>query len=239
MLFVRALSLETPPHQDHPFDIPALVGMKQLSFPTPVTFLIGENGSGKSTLIEAMAVAAGFGLDGGSKNLHFREEIPHTELSPFLRLVRNPGRESDGFFLRAESFYNVASQLDEMAQAEGRTGLRAYGGKFLHGQSHGESFLATVRNRFVGHGLYLLDEPESALSPQHQLALVYLMHQLASTENSQFIVATHSPILIACPGATIYELSERGIHSCAYEESHLFGFYRGFLQNRQAYLRDL
>jgi len=152
-------------------------------------------------------------------------------------LIRNPKRESDGFFLRAESFYNVAEELDEMARAEGKSGFRAYGGRLLHGQSHGESFLATVQNRFVGHGLYLLDEPESALSPQHQLALLYLMHELAAQEHSQFIVATHSPILTACPDATIYELSEGGIQSIAYEDCHLFRFYRDFLRNPSSYIR--
>lgn len=237
MIFVRSLSLNAPAQAGYPFDIPALASLEELRFTTPITFLVGENGSGKSTLLEAMAVVAGFGLDGGSKHLQFREEVAHTELSPHLRLIRNPKRETDGFFLRAESFYNVAQELDEMARAEGKSGFRAYGGRLLHGQSHGESFLATVQNRFVGHGLYLLDEPESALSPQHQLSLLYLMHELAAQEHSQFIVATHSPILTACPGATLYELSERGIHNTAYEDCHLFRFYRDFLRNPSSYIR--
>ncbi|MEW6282921.1 MAG: AAA family ATPase, partial [Candidatus Eremiobacterota bacterium] len=145
-------------------------------------------------------------------------------------------RETDGFFLRAESFFNVATQVDQLYERESP---RAYGGKSLHAQSHGESFMALATHRFVGHGLYLLDEPEAALSPLRQMALLRLMYDFVRDCRSQFIVATHSPILTACPGATILELSQEGMRPIRYEDTHLVQLYRRFLEDRESFLRRL
>lgn len=230
---VQLLREEVPSFDEFPFSIPAIRTLDRLDLDPGVTFLVGENGSGKSTLIEAIAGAAGFNAEGGSKNFNFSTVDTSTELSRYLRLVRKVHRETDGFFLRAESFFNVATQVDELGV------LRGYGGKSLHAQSHGESFMALATNRFLGHGLYLLDEPEAALSHTRQLALLRLIHEFVRSEHSQFVVATHSPILTACPGATILELSEEGIRQVQYEETHLYDTYRRFLLDRERVLRYL
>lgn len=174
---------------------------------TPVTFLVGENGSGKSTLLEAIAVSCGFNAEGGTRNFTFSTRATHSELGEYITVAKRR-YPRDGFFLRAESFYNVATNIDEMDEEPSFSPrlIDSYGGVSLHSQSHGESFLALVQNRFGGEGLYLLDEPEAALSPTRQLTLLGEMHQLVE-RNSQFIIATHSPILMAYPGARIYELS--------------------------------
>jgi predicted ATPase len=217
--------------------IPALRGARELEFRTPVTYLIGENGSGKSTLIEAIAVAAGFNAEGGSKNFQFetvRNWDPDADPPPpLVQLLRAPRRESDGYFLRAESFFNVATEIDRLGVTRG------YGGQSLHEQSHGESFLALLLNRFMGDGLYILDEPEAALSPSRQLSLLARMHELVTKRGSQFIIATHSPIVMAYPGATIYQLDETGIREIAYEETEHYQVTRDFLNQRERMLRVL
>jgi predicted ATPase len=216
--------------QDYPYKIPAIQHLEELSFEQPVTFIVGENGSGKSTIIEAMAQAAGFGSEGGTKNYSFETHDNTSELKDVIALVRNPGREKGGFFLRAESFYNVATESE-------RLGMH-YGGKSLHAQSHGESFLHIANERFEPYGLYFFDEPEAALSPQRQLALLRRMHNLVQC-GSQFIIATHSPILLAYPGAVIYELSRHGVERVDYEETEHFKLTRDFLQNHRLYIKRL
>jgi len=200
----------------------------KLQFDRAVTFLVGENGTGKSTLLEGIAVAAGFNAEGGSKNFNFATRESHSELHEHLTLVRR-GYPQDGFFLRAESFYNAASYIDEVMYQD------SYGGVSLHRQSHGESFLALVRHRFGGQGLYLLDEPEAALSPTGLLTLMAEIHRLTQA-GSQFIIATHAPMLMALPEARIYELSEAGIESVAYRETGHYRITRRFLEDPEGVL---
>jgi len=198
-----------------------------------VTFLVGENGSGKSTLIEAIAVAAGFNAEGGTKSFRFSTRPSESALHAVLRLARGDQRERGGFFLRAESLFNVATQIDELDV------VSSYGGVSLHEQSHGESFLALALNRFEGYGLYILDEPEAALSPSRQLAFLRIIDELVRNKGSQFIIATHSPILMAYPKATIYLLTGDGMTRVLYEETEHYRITRGFLEDREEYLRHL
>jgi len=184
-----------------------------ISFPTPITFFVGENGSGKSTLLEAIAILAELNPEGGSKNFCFSTRESHSDLHKHMTLIRNAtGRWRDSYFLRAESFFNVATQIEEMDRLPGAAPpiIDAYGGRSLHEQSHGESFFALMQNRFKGNGLYLLDEPEAALSPARQIAMLGILKRLIKS-GSQFLISTHSPILTAFPGACIYELSENGL----------------------------
>ena len=189
---------------------------KEIKFTNNVTFFIGENGSGKSTLIEAIAVGMGFNAEGGSKNFNFSTRNTTYELSDCLTISKTAFHK-DGYFLRSESFFNVASNIEELE-------VTGYGEKSLHEQSHGESFLALFQNRFRGNGLYILDEPESALSPSRQMTLLAEIHHLVE-KNSQFIIATHSPILLAYPNATILEFSEMGIEQIEYMESQHYRIY--------------
>ena len=205
---------------------------RELRFEQPVTFFVGENGTGKSTLIEAIAVACGFNAEGGSKNFNFATRDTTSGLADFLTVARSQYPQ-DGFFLRAESFYNVATAVEELELS-----LDGYGGRSLHDQSHGESFLALVQNRFRGHGLYLMDEPEAALSPSRQLTLIAELHRLVG-EGSQFIIATHSPLLLAYPQATIYQLSESGVEQVAYEECAHYQLTKRFLNDHTRLLKYL
>lgn len=214
----------------YPFNIPAIKSIASLDFSGPITFLIGENGSGKSTIVEGIALAAGFNAEGGTKNYSFETKDTSSSLSDHLTLVRGSRREKAGFFLRAESFYNVSTETE-------RLGLK-YGDVALHAQSHGESFLDIVVNRFEGNGLYLLDEPEAALSPQNQLALMYAIRNLIE-QGSQFIIATHSPILLAFPDAAIYQLGQRGCEKISYEDTPVFRMTRDFLLNHGRYMEKL
>ena len=205
----------------------------------PVTIFVGENGTGKSTLLEAIAVAYGFNPEGGTKNFDFSTSATHSELYQHLRLSRKEYAK-DGFFLRAESLYNVATNIDELDQAPsfGPRLIESYGGVSLHEQSHGESFLAIVQNRFGGNGLYILDEPEAALSPMRILTLIAEIDRLVK-ENAQFIIATHSPMLMAMPNAQILELSDDGIHAVQYADTEHFRTMRDFLNNPEKVLHYL
>lgn len=215
--------------------IPAIAALQTLRLESPVTFLIGENGAGKSTLLEAAAVAFGFNPEGGTRNFNFSTQNTHSGLHRYITLVKEPRRARDGFFLRAESFYNAASYIDELAREDDPSYLDQYGGRSLHAQSHGESFLSLVMNRFGGHGFYVLDEPEAALSPSRQLALLCRIHDLVQ-EDSQFLIATHSPILMAYPDAELYLLNEKGIQKTAYKETEHYQITRSFLENPQRML---
>ena len=241
-MFVDAISAHNAPESGgYPFNIPAVAALvcDGLRFDSPVTFFVGENGSGKSTLIEAIAVACGFNPEGGSRNFSFSTANTHSELSRVLRVSRRKNPK-DGFFLRAESFYNAITYMAQIndLSISGPPLVESYGGVPLHERSHGEGFMALVQNRFGGEGLYILDEPEAALSPQRQLALLCEIKRLVD-DRSQFIIATHSPILIAYPGAAVLELSERGIERVPYGETELFRTMRDFVADPDRMLHYL
>ena len=224
----------------YPFSLPTVRTFEYLDMHPKVTYVIGENGSGKSTLLEAIAVSIGFNAEGGSKNFNFGTNRTHSDLHRYLRIAKGFRKPRTGYFLRAESFYNVASEIDKL-DAEPVNAARiidGYGGRSLHQQSHGESFLTLMTQRFKGQGLYILDEPEAALSPQRQLAVLSRMHDLVQ-DGSQFIIATHSPILMAYPDASIYQCSKEGITPVAYEDTEHFLVTRDFLANPQRMLREL
>jgi len=238
--FLRSISLKHDSIDDYnsyPFSIPAINQLIELEFSPTVTFIVGENGSGKSTIIEAIAVALGFNPEGGTKNFTFETHANHSDLPKHLRLVRSPQRPADGFFLRAESFYNLATTIErldinEPGDAAGPPIIDSYGGQSLHGQSHGESFLSLMIHRFSGNGLYILDEPEAALSPTRQLTVLSRMNQLVH-KNSQFIVATHSPILMAYPNAIIYQIIDGRFERVRYEQTEHYDITKSFLDNPQ------
>jgi predicted ATPase len=233
--FLQALRLEresVPGFDTYPFSIPAVRHLERLEFHPAVTFFIGENGSGKSTLLEAIATKFGFNAEGGSKNFNFITEETHSDLHDCICLERGVGHPTDGFFLRAESFYNVATEIDRLGVE------RAYGGQSLHRQSHGEAFLALLSQRFQGDGVYLLDEPEAALSPQRQLSVLTLLHRLVYHQ-SQLVIATHSPILLAYPNAKIYEFSDKGIAEIKYTDTEHYQITRDFLNRHERMLEIL
>ncbi len=214
--------------------------MGELNFQKPVTFLVGENGVGKSTLIEGIAVAMGFNPEGGSINFSFSTEDSHSELHRFLTVSKGTKRRKDGYFLRAESYYNVASNIDQLDREPG-LGARlidSYGGKSLHHQSHGESFLSLIEHRFGGNGIYILDEPEAALSPMRMMELICHIHDLVE-KDSQFIISTHSPILMTYPDAEVLQISEKGIESVSYEDTEHFRLTRQFLNAPEKMLQYL
>lgn len=223
-------------------DIPAVKYLTQageILIDNDVTIFVGENGTGKSTLLEAIAVVCGFNPEGGSRNFTFATAETHSELCKHIMVSRHT-IPKDGFFLRAESFYNVATNIDELDSQPAASApiINSYGGVSLHNQSHGESFLALVKNRFGGNGLYILDEPEAALSPMRLLTLIRLMKDLVDN-GSQFIISTHSPILMAFPGAQILELSERGIKPTCYQDTEHYQVTKRFLDNPEKMLSYL
>ena len=208
---------------------------EKLDTSAPVTIFVGENGTGKSTLLEGIA-AVGFNPEGGSRNFNFSTENTYSKLFESISFVRR-AFPKDGFFLRAESFYNVASYIDELDKGIGGPRIiDSYGGVSLHEQSHGESFLSLILNRFCGKGLYLMDEPEAALSPQSIMTLIAKMGVLIE-EDSQFIIATHSPMLMAFPGARVYEFSKSGIEEKDYRETGHFQLMKSFMQNPDRMMR--
>jgi predicted ATPase len=219
-----------------PYDVPAVAAVEDMKLDAPITLLAGDNGTGKSTLIEAFAQSIGFAPEGGElERAGELPPVPRPVLDGALRPVLDRwSKPRNGYFLRAESFFNIAGFVD----AEGlfSPDLSLYGGVKLHEQSHGESFLALAANRFAGEGLYILDEPEAALSVTGALAVLAAITR-ASRAHAQFIIATHSPILLACPGARIYELHESGFNECAYDDLDVVRLYRGFLGDPARYLR--
>lgn len=230
--FLRYLELVRDKVADwevYPFSIPAIKQLDRLKFDRHVTFLVGENGSGKSTLVEAIAIRAGFNAEGGTKNFRSAHRPSESSLKDHVRLIRGARRERSGFFLRAETMFNVSTEAE---------GYVAYGWAELHDMSHGEAFLWVAVNKFRDQGLFILDEPEAALSPQRQLALMVRLHQLVQA-GSQFIISTHSPILLAYPRATIYQLDQAGIHTTRYEDTEHYAVTRAFLQDPRARLEKL
>ena len=224
----------------YPFNLPAVRTLDRLDFHPKVTFFIGENGSGKSTLLEAIAVALGFNAEGGSKNFQFSTRRSHSVLHEHLRIAKGFKRPRTGFFLRAESFFNVATEIEHLDAEPGLGApvIQSYGGHSLHEQSHGESFLTLLMERFHGQGLYILDEPEAALSPQRQLAVLARIHDLVN-EGSQFVIATHSPLLMAYPDACIYQCGADGVAPVAYDDTEHVRITRDFLADPKRMLRGL
>ena len=241
--YIRSISLKREKIEafdQFPLSLPVVRTLGQLELHPKVTFFIGGNGSGKSTFLEAIAVSLGFNPEGGTKNFSFTTRSSHSALHEYLRIAKGVRRPRDGFFLRAESFFNVATNIEEL-DAEPSSGppiINSYGFRSLHEQSHGESFLALMMNRFGGKGVYILDEPEAALSPQRQLAVLARMHDLV-IDASQFIIATHSPILMAYPDAWIYRFASDGIRKVEYEETEHFQVTRDFLLNPKRSLEIL
>lgn len=225
---------------DYVLSLPVVRHLEELPLEKRVTFFVGENGTGKSTLLEAIAVQWGFNPEGGTINFHFSTNNTHSDLYRYLRLQKGWKRPRDGFFLRAESFYNVATNIEELDQISASSPRisDSYGGKSLHRQSHGESFLSLAMHRFGGKGLYLLDEPEAALSPTRQMTLLSRIHQLAE-QDSQLIIATHSPILLAYPGADIYELTADGMKKTAYKQTEHYRVMVEFLNHPEQMLTYL
>jgi predicted ATPase len=237
-LFLRAARVDPKtPRDTFPFTVPALKNFECIEFDSPVTFFIGENGSGKSTLLEALAVKSGLNAEGGGKNFHFSTTNTTSELHKALVLEREPGIVKNNYFFRAESFYTLANEIERIAKI-GAEMYDYYGSKSLHLRSHGEAFLTVVRNRLSANGLYLFDEPEAALSPSRQLTVMSIIHQLVA-ENSQFIIATHSPILLAYPNARIYEFTESGIVPTTYEATEQYQITHDFLINPARMLHTL
>jgi len=216
----------------YPFNIAAVRDLDRIAFHPNVTFFVGENGSGKSTVMEGLALALGFGSEGGTKNVQVKTADSTSPLHEVLRLARGVPKPRDGYFLRAESFFNVATYMDETGYLEG------YGGLSLHKQSHGESFMAVLLNKLRGDGIYLLDEPEAALSPSRQLAALSAIHQLVEA-SSQRVIATHSPILLAYPHAKIIQFDGHGVSEVAFEDTEHFRVTRDFLNHYPRRLEQL
>ncbi|RDU35858.1 AAA family ATPase [Neobacillus piezotolerans] len=240
-MFLRKITLlreDIPDFNKYPFTVPAIRGMDVLELDSEVTFFVGENGSGKSTLLESIAYQCGFHTAGGGLNNLYDVESSHAALGNYIRLSWLP-KTSQGFFLRAESFYHFATHLDQLAEEDPTFNYKAYGGRSLHHQSHGESFVSLFLNRFSDEGIYLLDEPEAALSPARQLAFMRVIYQLASRGNSQFIIATHSPILLSYPNAKIFSFDADAIESITYEDTEHYQITKGFLNRKERYLEEL
>ena len=235
MIYLRGIKLNGfPDTKSYLADLPVvryLHTAEHLEFRKPVTFFVGENGTGKSTLLEAIAVASGFNPEGGSRDFLFSTKSSHSDLHQFISPIR-AGYPQDGFFLRAESFYNAATYLDE------NSSLLRYGGVSLHEQSHGESFLSLITNRFEGNGLYILDEPEAALSPHRLLSLLVAIDDLVKND-SQFLIATHSPILMSYPKGEVVELSGKGIRTVSYKETEHYKLTKQFLDAPERMLKYL
>lgn len=241
MPFLSRISLTSLPDGTYLQNIASLNKGLQLQLKTNITFFVGENGSGKSTLLEGIAEQCGFSLRGGNRNHNlntgYRFEGYESALASQLHLGWTPRRITEGFFMRAESFFNFASYIDELAVDDNRI-LKAYGGRSLLEQSHGESFLSLFNNQFEA-GIYILDEPEAALSPSRILAFMSVINRLDRSGRAQFLIATHSPMLICYPGATIYQFDERGVAETGYEDTEHFYLTKSFLNNPAVYLRHL
>lgn len=240
--YIRKIILRrdtVPSFHSYPFNIPSIKDLDELVLHHHVTFLVGENGMGKSTLLEAIAIAIGFNPEGGSLNFNFSTYDSFSSLHEHLRVAKGVVKPRDGFFLRAESFYNLATNIEELDR-EGGGGrvIDSYGGKSLHNQSHGEAFFSAFINRFSGNGLYILDEPEAALSPLRQLSMISRIHELVG-ENSQFIIATHSPILMSYPSSKIIELTPEGMRETTLEETSHYQIIKQFFQDKERMLHHL
>lgn len=231
--FIQGITIDWDKIEESSYlrDIEAISGLERLEFTKPITFFVGENGSGKSTLLEAIAVAYGFNPEGGTKNYVFSTYDSHSELCNAIRISKGYRKVNWGYFLRAESFYNVATQEEEYADIE-------HPSQKYHEKSHGESFLSLAQNQLRANGVYIFDEPEAALSPQRQLTLLMEIYECAK-RGSQFIIVTHSPILLGIPNAEILTFDNGIIHSCGYEETDSYQVTEMFINNREQILERL
>lgn len=224
---------QVPSFSEYPFSIPAIRNLERLRFHPNVTFLVGENGTGKSTILESIAYALRLNVEGGNRNTTFQTADTGSDLFDRTTLIRTHRTPKDLYFLRAESFYNVATFMDDLPEF-----LESYGGKSLHAQSHGESFLSVLNHKLRGNGVYLFDEPEAALSPTRQMSTLSIIHRLVN-QNSQFVIATHSPIILAYPNAVIYMLTDDGIREVGYEETEHYAITKEFLNKPEKMLKYL
>lgn len=232
-LFIRGIKIDWNIIDEYSWlrQIEALSGLESMEFTHPITFFVGENGSGKSTLLEAVAVAYGFNPEGGTRNYNFSTYDSHSELCEAVKLTKGYRRVSGGYFLRAESFYNVATKEEEYSDLN-------HPSEKYHQKSHGESFMAIAQKRLNPNGIYIFDEPEAALSPQRQLTLLMEIYRCAEA-GSQFIIVTHSPILLGIPGAQILTFDDGPVHPCEYEETESWQVMSMFINNRERILKDL
>lgn len=224
-LFLNEIILKRDEIKDfnnYPFNIKCIHNFEKLILDTPVTFIIGENGTGKSTFIEALAITCGLNPEGGTQNFMFSTRESHSDLHEYLKINHFQNKCKTKFFLRAESFYNVATEIEKL-------GVRGYGDRSLHSCSHGESFIQLIQNRFTENGLYILDEPEAALSPGRQMSLLYMINELVKN-GSQFIIATHSPILISYVNGKILNLDDN-FNEIKYEDTEIYKTYKMYIDN--------
>lgn len=236
--YLKEIQLKTdtiPSYENYPFSIPAIRSLSSLKFHPDVTFIVGENGSGKSTLIEAISLYLGFSIEGGSQHVNLQTHANSSSLYQHLKGIKSFRKPSDYFFLRAESLYNVATYLEDIYRNNSEAFAKQYGVKSLHECSHGESFMALLLNKLKGNGLYIFDEPEAALSPSRQLTALSAIHKLVQN-GSQFIIATHSPLLLAYPNAVIYQLDDSGIKQLRYDETEHYIVTKHFLNHTQEML---
>lgn len=227
-------------YENFPFNLPVIQNFHEILFHPNVTYIIGENGMGKSTLLEGIAIALGFNPEGGTLNFNFASFDSHSNLDEYLHLVKGVNRAKDHFFFRAETFYNVATNIEFLDNEPGPGSriIDSYGGKSLHEQSHGESFFAAFIERFQGNGLYILDEPEAALSPLRQMSMLARINELVN-QGSQFIISTHSPIIMAYPNAQIIQLTEDGISESTLEDTQHYSIMKQFFDNKNRMLYHL
>lgn len=233
-VYIKEIRLKKEIYKEESYikNLPVVSNLDSLALSSNVTFFVGENGSGKSTLLEAIAVNSGFNAEGGTKNFNFSSMETHSDLYKYITVVKSVKRPKDGFFLRAESFYNVATEIERL------DAIDSYGGTSLHKMSHGESFITLMTSRFGGNGLYILDEPEAALSPLKQMSMLTVINELVK-QNSQFIIATHSPILMAYPDADIFVIDENGIMKTPYKKTDNYVITRKFLENPEKMIHYL
>lgn len=233
-VYIKEIRLKKEIYKEDSYvkDLPVVSNLDSLALSSNVTFFVGENGSGKSTLLEAIAVNSGFNAEGGTRNFNFSSMETHSDLYKYITVVKSVKRPKDGFFLRAESFYNVATEIERL------DAIDIYGGTSLHKMSHGESFITLMTNRFGGNGLYILDEPEAALSPLKQMSMLTVINELVK-QNSQFIIDTHSPILMAYPDADIFVIEDNGIMKTTYKKTDNYMITRKFLENPEKMIHYL